>query len=217
MRKLFGWVAVFAAIGVVTGLAWLAYGRFNSSEAAEFDESIAMVNHQTAQISTSLGDTGEFVNREVSKITDISLLLRSWTPRYDSAQAAYTKFDAAITAAEGRAEDYFAAQRVLTQRYNNPESRAIAEAKDITDYSLYVKWRDQANSVRQEALSIVNRLEDVDTDLKKLKLASEFSFDSNAFRTVPADILALEDELTHFRTASESIRAITKSPFEVSQ
>ena len=112
---------------------------------------------------------------------------------------------------------YFADQRALTERFNDPELRRAAESTDEEDYDLYTQWKNQAHSVREEALSIVMRLEDVDTDLQKLKLASEFSFDSNAFQKVPADILALEDELAHFKIASENIRAITKSPFEPSQ
>ena len=214
MNRIFGWIVVIGSIAVVAGLGWLAYGRFSASEAAEFDESISMVNHQTVQMSESLDVTGDFVNKRISEITSISVLFTEWTPRFDAAQTAYTKFDASITSAEERAEVYFATQRALTERYNNAELRAAAEARDNNDFELYAQWQNQAHSVRAEALRIIQRLEDVDTDLQKIKLASEFSFDANSFGTVPSDILNLEKELTQFQIASENIREITASPFE---
>lgn len=214
MNRIFGWIVVIVSIAVVTGLGWLVYGRFNASEAAEFDESISMVNHQTVQMSQSLDVTDDFVNERISEITSISTLLTEWTPRFNAAQTAYTKFDAAIASAEKRAEIYFATQRALTERYNNPELRAEAKARDDEDFELYTQWQYQAHSVLAEALRIVQRLEDVDTDLQKIKLVSEFSFDANRFSTVPSDILNLERELTQFQIASENIREITASPFE---
>lgn len=217
MRRAFRWATALAVIAVVVGLGLLAYGRFNTSAAAEFDESIIMVNHQTTQMSTSLAEAGSFVDSDISRITEFSTLLATWSPRFKTARTAYNKFDAAIVSAETRAEEYFANQRALTQRYHDPELRRAAESNDEIDYDLYSEWRNQAHRVREEALAIIRRLEDMDTDLQKLKLASEFSFDSNALQEVPVDILALEDELAHFKTASENIRAITSSPFEVNQ
>ena len=211
MRQVFRWATAFAAIAVVAGLGWLAYGRFNTSAAAEFDESISMVNHQTSQMSTSLGEAGSFVNSEVSRITDLSILLTAWTPRFNSAQTSYHKFDAAIIAAETQAEVYFADQRALTERFNDPELRRAAESTD-EGITTSTQWKNRS-SVREEALSIVTGPVDTSAEVEvgfRILLRSKR-------QKVPADILALEDELAHFKIASENIRAITKSPFEPSQ
>ena len=217
LRKFFHLVVTISIVGVVAGVGWIAYGKSNVSEAAEFDASISMVNHQTGGMSESLRVTGDFVKTGISEISSISALLDEWTPRYHRAQTAYRKFDAAIIAAEDRANAYFLAQRTLTERYHNQELRALAQAEDATNYAHYGQWRDRAHSVRADALEIVNRLDDMDTGLKKLKLASEFSFDVSPFDAVPSDILVLGEDLTQFQIASDNIRQITKSPFDPGQ
>lgn len=207
-------VTIFAVAVLALG-GWLAYGEFGASAAADFDQSVGMVYHQTDRMSGTLGDTKTFVETEVAAITSISALLAEWTPKYNSARSAYTRFDAAIVAAEARAEDYFASQRLLTERYHDPERRASAEQRDESDYALYEQWRGQAHSARDNAWNILKRLDDMDTDLRKLELTSEFSFDSGKFREVPLAITSLDDELEQFQAASENIREITASPFEL--
>ena len=214
LRRLFTLTITAGIVAVVAGIGWIAYDDSNTSEAAHFDASISMVNHQTGRMGESLDNTRTFVSTQIEQITDISTLIKEWTPRYAQAQTAYRKFDAAIVSAEDMADAYFSAQRALTERYYSEELRSRAEADDETDFALYWQWRDRAHSVRSETLNIMNRLSDMDTDLQKLKLSSEFSFDAGGFDEVPSDILALGDELAEFQITSESIREITFSPFD---
>ena len=208
---------------MVAGFGWLVYGTTETSAAVQFDESINMVHHQTNRISTTLGDTGTFVNTEIaaapseqqnSAITSISELIGEWEPRYNEAKIVFRKFDSAIVAAEQRAEEYFISQRTLTERYHDPEKRARAQGYDDADYTLYEEWRDHAHRTRDHAQAIMVRLDDMDTDLKKLQLSSEFSFDGEVFREVPKAIFLLDQELEEFQLASDNIREITASPFE---
>ena len=132
---------------------------------------MARVNHQTESMSESLSTTHTFVSTRIKQITDISTLIDEWSPQHTRAQIAFQKFDASIVAAEERAEAYFSAQRTLTELYHSDELRVRAEAEDNADFELYSQWRDRAHGVRQEALEIMQRLSDLDTDLQKLKAA----------------------------------------------
>ena len=220
LKRVLGYAVTASVIAVVAGIGWIGYGKLTSSEGAEFDESVSMVHHQTGSMSESFGEAGTFVSRDIKQITSISVLIDEWTPRYDNARITYQKFDSAIIAAERRAEAYFSAQRALTERYHSPESRVRAQAHDDSDFALYLQWRDRAHRVRAEALEIVNRLSDMDTDLRKLDLSSDFSgfsYEAGSFSEVPSDIRDLGDALTQFQIASENIREITASPFDLSR
>ncbi len=209
-RKLLSFAVGAVIIAAVAGIGWVAYDKFSASEAVEFDTSVSMVEHQTGALDESLDDAGAFVRRDVKQISSISVLLDEWTPRYSEAKTAYRKFDAAIIAAEARAQDYFSTQRALTEQFHDPEKQARARADDDADYALYKQWEEQAYFVRERALEIVHRLDDMDTDLQKLKLSSEFRFDElTGFNEVPMEILSLEDDLEEFQIASENIRRIT--------
>lgn len=214
LRKTLKTIVGVALIGALAGLAWTGYGQINTSAAAYFDSSINMVEHQTVRMNTALSDVGNLVETEIDEITNISILIDRWTPLYSQAHPAYQRFDAAIMAAEVRAEAYFVAQRALTQQYHNEDLRSRAEANDEADYALYIRWRDRAREAREQALEIVKKLDDMDTDLRKLELSSGFSIDPAKFTAVPSDILDLSDHLVNFQTASVNIREITASPFE---
>ena len=224
MQKLLRLLVVAGAIAVAAGVAWLVYGETETSAAVRFDESIGMVHHQTDRMSETLGDTGAFVNTsiaaapaetQVSEITSIPELIDEWDPRYNGTQTVYLKFATAIVAAEQRAEEYFVSQRALTERYHDLEKRERAQVYDDEDYALYEEWRTHAHRARSHAQEIMVKLADMDTDLRKLQLSSEFSFDGGVFREVPRAILLLDEELAEFQLASENIREITASPFEV--
>ena len=215
LRRLLKTAVALAVLATVLGFAWLAYGQYNTSEAVHFDQSVKVVHDQSENMSVAFGETGNFVDTEIAAVTDISRLIGEWTPRYNRAQTAYAIFDAAVVAAEARAEEYFMAQRALTGAYNDDVRRAQAQAEDEADYRLYLAWRDRAHSVRARAKEITNRLHDMNIDLQKLELAAGFSFDASGFSEVPSDILALDDELQQFQIASQNIRQITASPFEV--
>lgn len=222
MLRRFYSIAIMASIvAVATGVGWMAFGEVNKSEAAHADLALSMVNHQTGRMGESLNHAGTFISAQISadvgQITDLSTLLDEWSPRCQQAQTAYHKFDAAVVAAESSADAYFAAQRALTEGFHHEESRARAQADDDAEFAQYEQWRERARGVQREALEIVQRFSDMDTTLQKLKLRSEFSFDVSGFNEVPSDILALEEELAEFRVASDNIRELIASPFDVTR
>lgn len=208
-------IALVGVIAVIAGAVWFAYGEMGVSEAARFDASINIAHNQSRNMSTTMDDAGDFIHTEIAKINSIDSLLDEWNPRYNRAQSALVKFDAAIVAAEQRADDYLAAQSALTEQINDPQRRARAQADDQTDRANYAQWRTQAHRARDQARQIVILLDDMDAILRKQELASEFSFDADGFSAVPADILSLETELEQFQAASENVRQITASPFEM--
>ncbi len=217
LRRFFSIAIAASIVAVALGGGWIAFGEVSKSEAAHAEASLSMVNHQTGRMGESLNRAGIFIGADIGQITDLSTLLDEWSPRYQEAQTAYRKFDAAIVAAESSADAYFAAQRALTEGFLNEESRARAQAIDDAEFAQYELWRERARGVRREALEIVQRLSDMGITLQKLKLRSEFSFDASRFNEVPSDILALEEELAQFRIASENIREIIASPFDVNR
>ena len=218
LRRFFSITITASIVAVVVGVGWIAFGEVNKSEAAHADASFSLVNHQTGRMGESLDSARTFISTEISadigRITDISALLDEWSPKYQQAQTAYRRFDAAIIAAESSADAYFAAQRALTEGFHSEELRERARADDDAEFEQYEQWRERARAVQEDALEIVHRLSDMDTTLQKLKLRSDFSFDARGFSEVPSDILALEEQLAQFRIASDNIREIIASPFD---
>ena len=212
-------VVTAVVIALAASVGWSIYGKVNTSEAAHFEESIGMVAHQTMRMDTSLQQTGSVVTADVSTITNIRQLLNEWTPRYEQAAWAYARFDAAIVAAEQQAEAYFTEQRAFTARYHDEVLRASREVNDAMEHQHYGEWRDRAYQVRSNARRLLDRLEDMDTDLHKLKLTTEMSaaFNVSGFRDVPLEITTLGEELSEFQVASANIRAVTASPFREAQ
>lgn len=219
MRFLAGllkWVSIAAVVAVVVGIGWIAYGKVNTAEAAQLDESMSMVQYQTAGMNQALEDTGRFVaQNNVAEVTNINDLLVLWQPRYTAAQSSFTKLDSAIAFAEQQADNYFIAQRALTAQYNDPERKALWQARDDAFFADYQAWQQDAHSIRDEASAILRKLNDIDIDLRKLELDSGFSFTGATIDAVPSEIMSLSNELNEFDIASENIRAITKSPFGV--
>ena len=214
LRRFFSIAIPTSIVAVVAGVGWIAFGEISKSEAVNADVSFSMVGHHTGRMGESLDIARTFINTEIGQIADISTLLDEWSPRYRQAQTGYRRFDAAIIAAENNADAYFAAQRALTERFHNQELRTRAQADDDAEFQQYEQWRERAGGVRVEALEIMHRLSDMDTNLQKLKLRSDFSLDVGGFSEVPSEILALEEELAQFRIASENIREIIASPFD---
>ena len=218
LRRFFNITITASIVAVVVSVGWIAFGEVSKSEAAHAEASFSMVNHQTGRMGESLNSAGTFISTEISadigQITDISALLDEWSPKYQQAQTAYRRFNAAIIAAESSADAYFAAQKALTEEFHSEELRDRARADDDAEFGQYEQWRERARAVQEEALEIVHRLSDMDTTLQKLKLRSVFSFDAGGFSEVPSDILALEEELAQFRIASDNIRESIASPFD---
>ena len=213
-------IAIAAGIfGVVVGIAWISFSEIGKSEAVDADASFALVSHQTGQMSDSLNSAGTFIGTEFSigteQIIDISTLLDKWSPKYQQAQTAYRKLEAAISTAEDSANAYFEVQRELTEEFHSEDLRERAQAEDDAEFMQYEWWRELASAIQMEALEIIHRLDDMDTTLQKLELRSDFTFVTEGFSEVPSEILALEKELAQFQTASDSIRDAIGSPFDV--
>ncbi len=215
LRRFFSITITATIVAVVAGVGWTAFGEVSKSEAAHADASFSMVNHQTGRMGQSLNSAGTFISANIGQITDLAVLLDEWSPKYQKAQTAYRRFDAAIIVAESSVEAYFAAQRALTEEFHSEELRERARADDDAEFEQYEQWRERARAVQEEALEIVHRLSDMDTTLRKLELRSVFSFDAGGFSEVPSDILALEEELAQFMIASDNIRETIASPFDM--
>ena len=207
------------------------YGEVTRTEAARLSGSVQLAQNQAENMNSALRDVSDFTLGEpvrnasetqlqprasgIAKITNIDTLMDQWEPRYDSAKLAYVKFEAAIDNAKGSAAAYFATQQALTERISDPAVLAQARQNDERDLALYRQWESQAASTLDKAQAIGVRLDDMDATLRKLQLRADFVFDATSFQKVPAAILELNQELSDFRVASETIRATTGSPFEV--
>ena len=218
LRSSFRMAVNASIVAVVVGVAWLAFIQASDSEAAHVNETFSLVNHQAEEVGDTLEGTGAFIDAELtvhpSQMRDISALIDVWSPKHQKAETAYRKFDAAITAAEDSADAYFAAQRTLTERIQDQELGALARAEDDAEFSQYERWQDRAHGIRANALQIIESLRDMDASLQKLKLRSDFSFDGLQLNAIPSDIIALEQELSQFRIASDAIRNTIGSPFD---
>lgn len=223
--------ALIVVAAAVIGYAGLTvYGEITETEAATMSDSVRLAENQAENMNRSLGDVTVFagVNPagnasetgsqpetvEIAKITNIGTLIDRWEPRYDDAKLAYVKFEASIDTAKASAAGYFAAQQALTERINDPSTKAQAREDDEHDLALYRQWEMQADSALAKARAIGKQLDDMDASLRKLELRTDFVFDTSSFREVPVAILELNAELSEFKAASETIRAATASPFE---
>ena len=215
LSKLFRWAAIVSVVTVFVGIGWAVYSHTQASEKGKAYASMTMVSHQTTEMNNALVDAGGFAEQtNVSEVVSIEALIGLWEPRYAASQTAYEKFNSAIVLAEQQAEAYFSAQRALAERYHDEGRKSLAIQRADEEYALYQTWQDKAHLIRDEANTILRRLDDMDTDLRLLELTSGFSFDTEAFETIPIEISELNHSLDDFQIASENIRAVTKSPFE---
>lgn len=207
-------IVIVAALAGYAGL--VVYGKVNETEAARMSGSVHLAENQADNMNRALADVSVFAGEspagnasqtgfqsetpEIGKITNIDMLMALWEPRYDNAKAS--------------AAGYFATQQALTERINDPELKAQAREDDQRDLALYMRWEVQADTALAMARAIGTQLDDMDAHLHKLELRANFVFDAGSFRELPAAISELNAELAEFRTASETIRAVTESPFE---
>lgn len=223
--------SLIVIVAAIVGYAGLAiYGNMNETEASKMSGSVRLAENQAENMNRALEGVSVFAGEspegnasqtglqsetpEIGKITNIDTLLAHWEPRYDHAKLAYVKFEAAINNAKASAAGYFATQQALTERINDPELKAQARADDEQDLALYQRWEVQADTALAMARAIGSQLDDMDAHLRKLQLRADFVFDAGSFRELPAAISELNAELGEFRSASETIRAVTESPFE---
>jgi len=213
---------------VVIGYGGLAvYEAVTQTEAARVSASVQLAENQAENMNRALGSVSVFADESpggnasqtesqptISETSDIDTLIDHWEPLYKDAKLAYVKFEAAIDNAKTSAIRYFTAQRELTESITNPATKAQAQQDDDRDWALYRKWESQADSALAKAQAIGTQLDDMDAVLRKLELRTDFVFDTSSFQDIPAAISELNAELGEFRAASESIRAVTASPFE---
>lgn len=230
IRRTLKYTLVIVAVAVIGYAALTVYGEVTQTEAARMSNSVQLAENQAENMNRALenvsvfagGSTGNAASEagsqpetaEIAKITSIDVLIDRWEPRYDDAKLSYVKFEAAIDNAKASAAGYFATQQALTERINDPATRAQAREDDERDLALYRQWEVQADSALAKAQAISRQLDDMDASLRKLELRTDFVFDTSSFQEVPAAILELNAELSEFRAASETIRAATESPFE---
>lgn len=221
---------IVVAAAIVGYAALTVYGEITKTEAAKMTDSVQLAENQAENMNRALGDVSVFAGgnqngnslesgshsetSEIAKITSIEVLIDRWEPPYNHAKLAYVKFEAAIDNAKASAAGYFATQQALTERINDPTTKAQARDDDERDLSLYRKWETQADSALAKARAIGMQLDDMDASLRKLELRTDFVFDASSFQDVPVAIQELNVELSEFRAASEVIRATTESPFE---
>ena len=230
IRRTLKYALIVVVVAVIGYTALTVYGEITQTEAARMSDSVQLAENQAENMNRALGDVSVFAGgnstgnasetgsqpttAEIAKITSIDVLIDRWEPRYDDAKLAYVKFEAAIDSAKASAAGYFATQQALTERINDPATKAQARQDDERDLALYRRWESQADSALAKARAIGRQLDDMDASLRKLELRTDFVFDTSSFQEVPAAILELDAELGEFRVASETIREVTASPFE---
>ncbi|MYC36443.1 MAG: hypothetical protein F4X66_05965 [Chloroflexi bacterium] len=220
-------IVIAAAVATIVYAGFAFYGGATQTEAAALSDSVELAENQAGSMGHALNDVSAFASLRdpagsqpqpgssaTAATTDIHELLARWEPRYNNAKAAYPKLESAITVAKSSAADYFAAQRAITGRINDPDAKLRAQQDDERDWDLYRQWEERADAVLAEAYAIGLRLDDMDAGLRKLELRAGFAFDASSFSEVPTAIADLNRELADFQAASENIRAVTKSPFE---
>ena len=230
IRRTLKYLLIIVVVAIIGYAGLTVYGEVTQTEAARMTDSVQLAENQAENMNRALEDVSVFAGggtsgnaseagsqpetAEIAKITSIDVLIDRWEPRYDDAKLSYVKFEAAINNAKASAAGYFATQQALTERINDPATRAQARDDDERDPALYRQWEAQADSALAKAQSIGRQLDDMDASLRKLELRADFVFDTSSFQEVPAAILELNAELSEFRAASETIRAATESPFE---
>ncbi len=230
IRRMFKYTLIIVAVVIMGYTGLTVYGEVTQTEAARMSGSVQLSENQAENMNRALGDVSVFAGGnsagnaaeagsqpetyEIARITNIDTLIDRWEPRYDHAKLAYVKFEAEIDNAKASAAGYFATQKALTERVNDPTARTRAREDDERDLALYRQWEAQADSALAKARAIGMQLDDMDASLRKLELRADFVFDTPSFQELPAAILELDAELSEFRAASETIRAATASPFE---
>ena len=225
MQDILKFILVAVAAGVIGYIGWTIYGEGTRTASAKMSESFQLAQNQAhnmdqALISVStVGRTEEsrvkiIESGNVAEVTDLNILLIEWRPRYDAAKLAYSKFNASIANAKGRAAEYFAQQQAITATINDPVRRENAEQEDAAEMLLYRQWEARADGALKKATEIGLKLDDMDANLKKMELRADLEFDTSAFIEVPEAVSELNLQLADFQVSSENIKAVSGSPFD---
>ena len=237
MQDVLKFLLIAVSAAVIGYVAWTVYGEGITPASARMSESVHMAQAQAMNMNQSLtdvstiGEAGQSVVSQgtvssamnapvpvgVAEITSLDDLLVDWRPKYETAKMAYTKFEASITNAKSRAAAYFAQQQALTEGMRDPSNRGKAQLEDEAEMALYLHWEARADATLKSADKIVIQLDDMDSNLRKMELRTDFVFDASAFNEVPGAIAELDQQMFDFQVASENIKLAAGSPFEVQQ
>ena len=206
-------LAALFLLGVALGSN--IWGEVRTAEAVHFDNSMRLMTLQSNSVDAKIAGTSTIVEELVTNTNaGIDEVLAEWTPRYEQAKLAHTKFEAAVAGAKVQARAYLQSQRQLTSRYVSESSRLRAEREDMEEQRMFEAWAARADKVLDDTRRIMNAFNDLDIDLQKVKLRTDFTFASHIYTDVPAEIESLQIELDTFKAESERLRLSTSSPFQ---
>ena len=147
------------------------------------------------------------VDSQSNFIAAAESLKEEWEPRYKSARAEYNKLNEQVEASKNTAEEYFTVQKGLTDQIQDPSLKAQYQASDQMEKAVFTKWAEQADRTVLKAYEIMQDLEDMDVIIAKTNLSAHFATLNLSTQTLPTSMLALHEELDHFRQASQEINA----------
>ena len=147
------------------------------------------------------------VDSQSNFIAAADSLREEWEPRYKSARAEYNKLNEQVEASKETAGEYFNVQRGLTDQIQDPSVKAQYRASDQLEREVFRKWAEQADKTVLKAYEIMQDLEDMDVIIAKTNLSAHFATLNLSTQTLPTSMLALHEELDHFRQASQEINA----------
>ncbi len=147
------------------------------------------------------------VDSQSNFIAAADSLREEWEPRYKSARAEYNKLNEQVEASKETAEEYFTVQRGLTDQIQDTALKAQYRASDQVEREVFRKWAEQADKTVLKAYEIMQDLEDMDVIIAKTNLSAHFATLNLSTQTLPTSMLALHEELDHFRRASQEINA----------
>ncbi len=225
---------------IVVGAVFMyqTYGDSSVAEGASFKRSITLMRAQVGGLDSDLDGVNSSYNalavqgsenaapRNTSVVEPgvvepgmvepdaLSVLVSNWNYSYGQAQLSYIRFNASLVLVQEQADTYFEAQRLQTERYNNPNLKARAEIADAEEQAKYRKWLEEALSVQREIGEAMKDLADVDTSLNKVKLRRDLSAFSADFSEVPYEISDLLTQLDDLSAEAEVIDDGIKLFFE---
>lgn len=206
-------LAALFLLGVALGSN--IWGEVRTAEAVHFDNSMRLMTLQSNSVDAKIESTSTIVEELVTN-TDAGIdeVLAEWTPKYEQAKLVHAKFEASVAGAKARARAYLQSQRQLTARYVNEPARLRAEQDDLEEQRMFEAWAARADKVLDDTRGVMNAFNDLDIDLQKVKLRTDFTFASHVYMDVPTEIKSLQIELDTFKAESERLRLSTSSPFQ---
>ena len=130
-----------------------------------------------------------------------------WEPRYKAARFEYNKLNEQVEFSKRTAEEYFGVQKGLTDQIQDATLKAQYRESDLLEREVFDRWTEQADKTVLKAYEIMQDLEDMDVIIAKTNLSAHFATLNLSTQTLPTSMLALHEELDHFRQASQEINA----------